>query len=63
LRLSEKSVTGQTTTIYSVHKEQYTLYVVYYEAKKHFPDSLVDIHLDNPHGVILPDILFYTILQ
>jgi hypothetical protein len=41
LRLSEKSVTGQTSTIYSVHKEQYTLYIVYCEAGKHFSDSLV----------------------
>jgi hypothetical protein len=41
LRLSEKSVTGQTATIYSVHKEQCTLYVVYYEAEKHFSDSFV----------------------
>jgi hypothetical protein len=41
VRLSEKSVTRQTTTIYAVNKEQYTLYVVYYEVEKHFFDSPV----------------------
>jgi hypothetical protein len=41
LRLSEKSVTRKTATIYGVYNEQYTLYVVYYEVEKHFSDSLV----------------------
>jgi hypothetical protein len=41
LRLSGKSATRQTTTIYSVHNEGCTLYVVYCEAENHFSDSLV----------------------
>jgi hypothetical protein len=41
LRLLEKSVARQTAAIYGVHNKQYTLYVVYYEIRKRFSDSLV----------------------
>jgi hypothetical protein len=41
LRLSENSIIGQITSIYGVRKEQYTIYVVYYEVEKHFSGILI----------------------
>jgi hypothetical protein len=41
LMLSEKSITRQTTAIYGVQEEQYTLYIAYHEVEKHFFDNLV----------------------
>jgi hypothetical protein len=37
LKLSEKSAARQTTAIYSVHKEQCTLYIVYHGVENTFP--------------------------
>jgi hypothetical protein len=49
LRLSEKSATRQTTTIYGGYNERYTLYVVYFETEKHFSDSLVARYVAGGH--------------